>query len=238
MGDLHDMSRTVRDPRYRYIRHYHPDRSPMQHCTYPDGLSTWAEMRRMATAEVTQRAVGDLPSSLTPLQRSLVAPTKPEEELYDLLEDPHEERNLAGDPEHAGTLSRLSAALSEWQEQIGDLGFLTEDELQERWRPGGAWPSTPEPAVVTGEDGVEVRCSEPAATVIWTDDPPAERDPEVAPTAADSMGSPRSAIGSPVPDGRWWRIHCEATPIPAERPAWVRAVRLGWQPSADVAVGD
>ncbi|WP_152352459.1 sulfatase family protein [Brachybacterium subflavum] len=236
MGDLHDMSRTVRDSRYRYIRHYHPDRSPMQHCTYPDGLSTWAEMRRLATAEVTQRAIGDLPSSLTPLQRTLVAPSKPEEELYDLLEDPHEEHDLAGDREHAETLARLSTALTDWQEQIGDLGFLTEDELQERWRPGGDWPRTPEPEVVVAHGAVEARCSESSATIIWTDDPPAAHEPEVPPSAADSMGSPRNAIGSPVPDGRAWRIHCAASPIPADRPAWVRAVRLGWQPSADVAV--
>ncbi|MCX5320011.1 sulfatase [Streptomyces sp. NBC_00120] len=47
MGELEDMSRSVPDQRFRYIRRFHPDRSPMQHCNYPDRLWTWSEMRRM-----------------------------------------------------------------------------------------------------------------------------------------------------------------------------------------------
>ncbi len=46
MDEQEDTSRSVRDKRFRYIRNYHPDRSPMQYCDYPDHLATWREMRR------------------------------------------------------------------------------------------------------------------------------------------------------------------------------------------------
>src|SRR5699024_3420775 len=35
-------------------------------------------------------------------------------ELFDLLEDPHEEQNLAGDPSQAARLGDLAAALQAW----------------------------------------------------------------------------------------------------------------------------
>jgi arylsulfatase A-like enzyme len=39
---------------------------------------------------------------------------RPPEELYDLIDDPLEERNLAADPNHAGTLARLRSELDRW----------------------------------------------------------------------------------------------------------------------------
>jgi N-sulfoglucosamine sulfohydrolase len=44
----------------------------------------------------------------------------PEFELYDLVEDPIEFRNLAGDPEHRETLDRLQRALLDWRKQTND----------------------------------------------------------------------------------------------------------------------
>lgn len=231
MGELEDMTRSVRDERYRYIRHYHPDRSPMQHCDYPDHLWTWKEFRRMGSIEAVQRAKGLRRSALTPLHRELIAPSKPREELYDLVDDPYEERNLAADPLHAGTVERLSSALSAWQERVGDLGFLDEDELLERWRPGGVWQVTAAP-----DPSVDLVSPTPGAVVVWTDEPaPLDADAPPA-TPADRMGSPRDAIGSPESDGRRWRIRCTATPIPEDRDTWVRAVRLGWLASEELFV--
>ena len=41
-------------------------------------------------------------------------------ELYDLQEDPHEFRNLAENPDYAGTRRRLFAELTAWQKRIRD----------------------------------------------------------------------------------------------------------------------
>jgi len=233
-GDQEDMSRSVRDRRYRYIRHWHPDRSPMQHCDYPDHLWTWAELRRLGSVEAGQRARGDRRSALSPVQRQLIAPAKPVEELYDMVDDPYETRNLAADPAYADVVARLSDALSEWQHRYGDLGVLAEDELEERWRPGGVWPRTAPPVVVAGADGVRATSPTDGALVVWTATPPTDVD--VPDTPADRMGSPRDAIGAPEVDGRYWRIACPATPVPAGTPVWLKAVRLGWLDSAEVSL--
>jgi uncharacterized sulfatase len=221
MDVLEDRSRSVRDARYRYIRHYHPDRPPMQHCDYPDGLHTWREMRRLAGEEAGQRALGVPRSLLTPLQRSVVAPAKPAEELYDLDEDPYEEHNLACEPTRADTLDRLRAALDDWLATYGDLGELPEDELLATWRPGGEWPVTAPP-----RPGDHISATE-GARVVWTTDPPPATD-------AGDQGWLATVVGSPVPDGRRWCLLCPATPPPANVPVWLKACRLGYRDSPEV----
>ncbi|QUH04170.1 sulfatase [Saccharopolyspora erythraea] len=235
MGELEDMTRSVRDRRYRYIRHYHPDRSPMQHCDYPDQLWTWREMRRMGSVEAGQRARGLPRSALTLLQRRLIAPTKPVEELYDLIADPYEEHNLADDPQAAGTLHRFREALRDWQSRYGDLGFLAEDELLERWRPGGVWQKTPPPLVERDPTGGIAVSSAEDAVVVWTDDPPSDQ-PESEGAGVPAIGSPGEVIGAPPTDGRYWRLLTPERPPPQDRPTWVRAVRLGHLASDDVEV--
>ncbi|MGL4554715.1 MAG: sulfatase family protein [Gemmataceae bacterium] len=45
---------------------------------------------------------------------------RPAEELYDVVKDPAESRNLAGDPEHGKTLEAMRAKVKAWQERTAD----------------------------------------------------------------------------------------------------------------------
>ena len=45
-------------------------------------------------------------------------------ELYDLKNDPHETKNLAGDKEHAKTLARLQEKLKAFQKRTKDPWIL------------------------------------------------------------------------------------------------------------------
>jgi hypothetical protein len=47
----------------------------------------------------------------------------PEEELYDLTEDPHEIKNLADDPAMAEVKNELRGKHEKWIRDSGDLGF-------------------------------------------------------------------------------------------------------------------
>jgi hypothetical protein len=67
--------------------------------------------------------------------------------------------------------------------------------------------------------------------VVWTTDPPPEPSPLSAGAASDGLGG---ALGSPVPDGRHWRLLCPATPPPTDGPVWLKACRLGYRDSAEV----
>lgn len=80
MDAAEDTSRTVRDGRFRYIRHFHPDRTLMQHQEYADRFPTWKEFRRLASEEADQRGRGEKPDRLTPLQRRFVAAGKPKQD--------------------------------------------------------------------------------------------------------------------------------------------------------------
>jgi N-sulfoglucosamine sulfohydrolase len=64
---------------------------------------------------------------LTPVQAQLMAPTRPAEELYDLVDDPYETRNLAGSATHRATLEKMRAALDEWIVSTDDQGRFPED---------------------------------------------------------------------------------------------------------------
>ena len=55
--------------------------------------------------------------------------TKEVEELYDLEEDPYEVKNVATNPEYVDKLVELRNALSAWQIEIDDKGFLPENEI-------------------------------------------------------------------------------------------------------------
>ena len=47
---------------------------------------------------------------------------RPAEELYDLKNDPHEIRNLAGNPESALVVKRLDKTLKKWMDAENDIG--------------------------------------------------------------------------------------------------------------------
>jgi hypothetical protein len=60
-----------------------------------------------------------------------MAARKPEEELYDVLADPHEVNNLASSPQHQHILRDLRSKVDQWIEAVNDQGRIPE-------------PSTPE----------------------------------------------------------------------------------------------
>ena len=71
---------------------------------------------------------------LTPVQARLLAPTRPEEELYDEEADPYEIDNLAEDPAYAAELERLRGTLDAWIAESNDQGRTPETpEIHEYW---------------------------------------------------------------------------------------------------------
>lgn len=112
--------RTVRDARYRYIRNFTPDRPFLQFNAYKEKqYPVWNLIKELAAQD-----------KLSPEQAVLAAPTMPEEELYDLQNDPFEIHNLAksNKPEDRAALERLSGVLTTWIEQTNDQGRIPEPE--------------------------------------------------------------------------------------------------------------
>lgn len=106
--DYEDHARAVRTERYKYIRNDYPDlplTPSADAARSPTGLAlaAWRDQGRL------------LPHQRVPFDRP-----RPAEELYDTIDDPHELRNLAGDPGHGVVLETLREALREWERETGD----------------------------------------------------------------------------------------------------------------------
>jgi arylsulfatase A-like enzyme len=103
--DYEDLGRAVRSLRYKYIRNDYPDLPATPPADVGRSL-TFTAMRRL-------RAQGKLNEN----QMACFVKPRPTEELYDTINDPHELRNLADNPRHAGTLTEHRRALEEWSKR-------------------------------------------------------------------------------------------------------------------------
>ena len=114
MDEKIDMSRSVRDKQYRYIRNYMPHKIYGQYLEYlwrAPSMRSWEKAYYAGELNETQEAFFK---------------TKPAEELYDIREDPFNINNLAKDPEYENVLLELREKNREWIYDIRDAGFLPE----------------------------------------------------------------------------------------------------------------
>lgn len=121
-----DRIRAVRTERFKYIRNFMPERS-YQQPSYRDRRIEYTAIR-----DLFEKGL------LNEVQARYWLPAKPEEELYDLENDPHEIRNLAEDPAYTGELERHRRILQNWIRETDDKGQYPEDIdalrfMIERW---------------------------------------------------------------------------------------------------------
>jgi N-sulfoglucosamine sulfohydrolase len=112
--------RSVRDGRWKYILNLHPE---YQHATHinraagGDGLAyfrSWEEAAKKdpVAAKIVQRYK-----------------ERPQEELYDLADDPQEQNNVAGEPQNASRLAEMRAKVAAWMKEQGDAGTVFNEPL-------------------------------------------------------------------------------------------------------------
>jgi N-sulfoglucosamine sulfohydrolase len=163
MDETYDIIRSVRDKRFKYIRNYKPGRPYAQHIITAERSQVLQEWRRLNKAR-----------ELKGPQKIFFLPEKPEEELYDIVADPHEVNNLAGRPEYREALQRLRRVHEQWMKDTGDLGLIPEEELDERMRPGGKWSATAAPIInpsggrFAGPVQVRISCPTEGASIAYT----------------------------------------------------------------------
>ncbi|MDF1741351.1 MAG: sulfatase [Verrucomicrobiales bacterium] len=112
-----DRIRSIRMGDFKYIRNFHPQRPYLQPCAYKDHKPFMPVLRELYTA-----------GKLDDAQSLIMAEARPEEELYDLSEDPWEIHNLAADPDQLERLSDFRALLGRWGMDSNDRGRFPESE--------------------------------------------------------------------------------------------------------------
>lgn len=110
-----DRIRTVRTPKFRYIRNFFPARPYMQ----PNYRDEWEITQLMRSLHSEGK--------LDAVQDRFWAEERPAEELYDLSSDPHEIRNLADEPSFSEELRRRREILENWIRDTDDKGRYPED---------------------------------------------------------------------------------------------------------------
>ena len=193
----YDMIRAVRDKRFKYLRNFRPDQPYYLPVVYREQMRTMRELLRLRDA-----------GGLDDIQSQWFRPSKPEEELFDTWNDPHETENLAGRPEYAEKLAELRMALERWMRQTDDKGFLGEGELLESFWPGWVQPVTEAP-MATRRDGV----------VALTSD-----------TAGASVGYRRPGSAAP------WRVYVRPVALHEDEGIEAVAHRIGFAPSPTVTL--
>lgn len=112
-GDSVDRIRSVRTREFKYIRNFHPELPYLQHSGYKKaGYPVETLMKVMHSQERWDTL--------------LMAKTRPTEELYDLVADPHEMNNLADDPDFHSELLDLRSRLDRWIVDTNDQGRIDE----------------------------------------------------------------------------------------------------------------
>lgn len=105
-----DRIRAIRTDKFKYIKNYMPNRSYTQP-TYRDRRIEYVDTKKMFEA-----------GKLNEIQAKYWLPTKPEEELFDLENDPFEINNLASDPKYRKQLEQHRILLANWSNTYGDKG--------------------------------------------------------------------------------------------------------------------
>lgn len=113
-----DRIRSVRSMEYKYIRNFMTDR-PYTQPTYMDvdGVDFVKVMKQLYAQ-----------NKLDSIQARFFSNERPEEELYNLVEDPFELNNLANDPEYSVTLTEHREILNDWIKKTDDKGQYLESE--------------------------------------------------------------------------------------------------------------
>lgn len=110
-----DHIRCARSSQFKYIRNYLNQRPHLQPNAYKDGKEILVQLRKLHEEK-----------KLNAIQELIFAPSRAEEELYDLEKDPWEINNLAGNPAFSKELDRHRKALKDWEFQSNDTGRTAE----------------------------------------------------------------------------------------------------------------
>lgn len=116
MDEWYDMSRAVRNNKYRYIHNYMPHRIyglPIAYLFRAKSIQSWKAAYESGECNEVQSAFWE---------------EKPVEELYDIENDPYEINNLALNPDYEEVLENMRSANRYWLVKIKETGFMPEDE--------------------------------------------------------------------------------------------------------------
>lgn len=201
LDEYTDTRRAVRDHQFKYIRNYRTEQGYYLPVSYREQIPTMQELLRL-------RDTGEL----NEIQSQWFRRQKPPEELFDIINDPHELTNLADDPAYRAKLKEMSDEMDRWLNQIGD--DPTEPErmlISKLWNEENEQPVTKKPTISFNRSGNHAFFS--------------------SLTEGASIGYKLFKNNEPEPKD--WNIYTdsELIPLTSGETVIVQAHRIGYKPS-------
>ena len=112
-----DRIRSVRSKDFKYIRNFMTDR--------PYTQPTYMDVDEVPFVRVMKQLYAE--NKLDSIQAQFFSDERPNEELYNLKEDPFELNNLAEHPDYAETLTKYATILDQWIIETDDKGQYPEN---------------------------------------------------------------------------------------------------------------
>lgn len=159
---VYDHNRAVRDKRFKYIKYYDREKPMFLHVAYRDQMPIMQELYRLQEA-----------GELTDAQAQWFRETKPEEELFDILNDPYELNDISKNPKYADKLAELRQECDRWVAAIDDKNLKPEKELLATFYPNGEQPTMAMPTISNDHGTITLSCQTEGASIgykVWTGD--------------------------------------------------------------------
>ncbi|MCT4648186.1 MAG: sulfatase [Carboxylicivirga sp.] len=118
-----DRIRSIRSKEFKYIRNFYPERPYTQFNTY----------KKTSYPTLTLMQVLHKQGNLTQEQAQFMAPHKPDEELYDVINDPDELHNLAALPSYQEQLIKFRALMDDWLAEVDTASYPEDPEQVDFW---------------------------------------------------------------------------------------------------------
>lgn len=129
-GDLSYPMRAVRNHDFLYIWNPMPERNPAGNPTVHQSVGQYGDADHSITKFLIMQMEGKAKAGEPDIFK-LSFGQRPEEELYDIKNDPYQLKNLAENPAFNSTKSKLKAQLLNWMKTTGDL--RTENPRSTYW---------------------------------------------------------------------------------------------------------
>ena len=140
-----DMIRAVRSKKFKYFKNFNPEKPYYLPLAFRERLPSMQELLRMRDA-----------GELDEYQALWFRKSKPEEELFDIENDPHELNNIANNPQYTEVLTAMREECISWMNVIDDKGLIEEKELIESFYPNRKARQTELPIIEISEKNVSV----------------------------------------------------------------------------------
>lgn len=149
-----DRIRSVKDKRFKYIKYYEPDKPMYLNVSYRNQMPIMQELLRLKKA-----------NALNPEQKLWFRDKKPDEELFDLWNDPYELHDLSLDPKFREKLNELRSACIVWTEEIHDTGLIPEEVLIAKMLANGEQEITLDPEIKIMDNQIVINCGTKGASI-------------------------------------------------------------------------